>query len=102
MFLGPEGRKQLKELGDVTTIGIEMAVSIVVGLVGGMWLDEKFGTEPVFQGLGFLFGLAAAARSLYRVARKVKAKLEEPSSPHVPPSSEDNSGSARNPSPPPT
>lgn len=75
MFLGPEGRKQLKALGDVSTIGIEMAVSVIVGLVGGRWLDDTFATGRVFEIIGLLAGLAAAFRSLYRVARKVKQQL---------------------------
>ncbi|MCB9626156.1 MAG: AtpZ/AtpI family protein [Sandaracinaceae bacterium] len=75
MFLGPEGRKQLKALGDVSTIGIEMAVSVIVGLMGGRWLDDKLATGSVFEIIGLLAGLAAAFRSLYRVARKVKQQL---------------------------
>ena len=83
MFLGPEGRKQLKALGEVSTIGIEMAVSVILGVMGGTWLDEKFQTGSVFRLLGLLAGLAAAARSLYRVARKVRDQLktEPPDSP---------------------
>jgi F0F1-type ATP synthase assembly protein I len=75
MFLGPEGRKQLKALGDVSTIGIEMAVSVIVGVMGGSWLDDKLATGSVFELIGLFAGLAAASRSLYRVARKVKQQL---------------------------
>lgn len=87
MFLGPEGRKQLKALGEVSTIGIEMAVSVIVGVMGGQWLDEKFGTDSVFELLGLFAGLAAAFRSLYRVARKVKQQLgnAEPGTDPLPP-----------------
>ena len=87
MFLGPEGRKQLKALGEVSTIGIEMAVSVIVGVMGGKWLDEKFGTDSVFELLGLFAGLAAAFRSLYRVARKVKQQLgsTEPGTDPLPP-----------------
>lgn len=87
MFLGPEGRKQLKALGEVSTIGIEMAVSVIVGVKGGQWLDEKFGTDSVFELLGLFAGLAAAFRSLYRVARKVKQQLgnAEPGTDPLPP-----------------
>lgn len=103
MFLGPEGRKQLKALGEVSTIGIEMAVSVIVGVMGGKWLDEKFGTDSVFELLGLFAGLAAAFRSLYRVARKVKQKLGNaepgtdplpPPAPPQPPSSKPAAGTA--------
>lgn len=52
-----------------------MAVSVIVGVMGGRWLDDKFATGSVFELIGLFAGLAAAFRSLYRVARKVKKQL---------------------------
>jgi len=74
-FLGPEGRKQLRQLGRVGTIGFEMALSVAVGVLGGRWLDGRFGTEPWLGYLGLFFGLAAAARSFYRVAQETRRTL---------------------------
>ena len=75
-FLGPEGRKQMQQFGRVSTVGIELAVSIVIGYLGGEWLDLRFGTEPVLKWLGLGFGMAAGFRSLYRMARETQRKLD--------------------------
>ena len=83
MFLGPEARKQLAAAGRVTTIGIEMAVSLAVGLFGGRWLDAKFHTDGWLENIGIVLGLVAGFRSLYRLARRIKKQLaeEEPRNP---------------------
>lgn len=94
MWLGPEGRKQMKELGGVSTIGIEIAVSILIGIAGGQWLDEKFETEPLFFWLGLLAGLVAGFRSLYRLARKTQHELrkQQEQDRELPPSSARQAG----------
>lgn len=75
MLLGTQGRRQLAALGGVSLIGIEMAVSILVGYYGGRWLDGKFGTSPWLEWIGFAFGVAAGFRSLYRIAQREQKKL---------------------------
>ncbi len=77
MLLNREQREQLKQLGSLSTIGLEIGLSIAVGYLGGQWLDGKLGTEPWLQWIGFGFGLAAAARSLYRVVRRAQRMMEE-------------------------
>jgi len=74
VLLSNQGRKQLAALGGVSLIGIEMAVSILVGYYGGVWLDGKFGTTW-WQWVGFALGVAAGFRSLFRIAQKERARL---------------------------
>ncbi|MBW1875423.1 MAG: AtpZ/AtpI family protein, partial [Deltaproteobacteria bacterium] len=45
--------------------------------LGGEWLDGKLGTEPWLKWIGLGFGLAAGARSLYRVVRRAQRIMEE-------------------------
>ena len=40
---------------------------IVVGLFGGRWLDQQFGTGPLFLMLGLLLGLASSVYILYLI-----------------------------------
>ncbi len=47
-------------------IGWYFAACIVLGVVGGKWLDGRFGTEPVFTLIGVFIGLAAALYGGYR------------------------------------
>ena len=76
-LLDPEQRKQLLAAGRVSTVGLELALSIALGLLGGRWLDSKLGTEPWLQWIGFALGLAAGAMSIYTVTRSMREQLEE-------------------------
>jgi ATP synthase protein I len=76
-LLNREQREQLKQLGSLSTIGLELGLSITLGYLGGRWLDGKLGTEPWLQWIGLGLGLAAGARSLYRVVRRAQRMMEE-------------------------
>lgn len=56
---------------------MEVALSVVVGLFGGQWLDKKLGTGGWLTWIGFAYGLAAAARAIYRAVRKSTREAEE-------------------------
>ncbi|KPK11925.1 MAG: hypothetical protein AMJ62_16230 [Myxococcales bacterium SG8_38] len=77
MLLNREQREQLKKLGSLSTIGLELGLSIAFGYLGGQWLDSKLGTEPWLKWIGFGLGVAAGARSLYRVVRRAQRMIEE-------------------------
>ena len=62
----------MKAMGGVGTLGLEVALSIVVGLFGGQWLDGRFGTSPWLTLVGSAFGLAAAVRAIARQMRIMK------------------------------
>jgi ATP synthase protein I len=66
-----------KGLAGPGTLGLEVALSIAVGLFGGAWLDEKLGTSPWLTVVGLAYGLAAAGRALYRATKRVTRELEE-------------------------
>jgi ATP synthase protein I len=85
MLLGRETAKQLKKFGSVLTLGIEMGVSIAIGFLGGRFLDAKLGSGPWLQWVGLVFGIAAAFKSLYTVARKMRDELSQTSNPPEPP-----------------
>jgi len=77
MLLNKEQREQLKQLGSLSTIGLELGLSIALGYLGGRWLDGKLGTEPWLQWIGLGFGLAAGGVSLYRVVRRAQRMMEQ-------------------------
>jgi ATP synthase protein I len=76
-LIGPEGRKQLRQLGRLSTIGIEIALSVVFGILGGRWLDSKLNTSPYLTVLGMVLGVAAGFRSLYRTTRQEQKRLKD-------------------------
>ena len=66
----PEDRKLFKQIGYLSTAGLELSVSIAVGAGGGALLDSWLGTEPYLMLVGLVLGAIAGFRTLYRTAQK--------------------------------
>lgn len=64
--------KNWKGVGSFGTVGLEVVVGIVVGLLGGSWLDRKFGTEPYLAVGGFFLGVATAVKAMLRAWRDMQ------------------------------
>ena len=64
-----------KGTGTYSTIGLEIALSVVVGLFVGRWLDGKFHTHWLTP-VGFVYGLVAAGRSLWRVLKRANREAD--------------------------
>jgi ATP synthase protein I len=52
-------------------IGWFVALSILLGVVGGVWLDRKLGTGPVLVIVGLFLGLSTAFYGVYRMLRSI-------------------------------
>ena len=48
-------------------IGWYVGLSLVGGVVGGLWLDRRVGTVPLFTLLGLLLGVVVAFYGMYRM-----------------------------------
>ena len=48
-------------------VGWYVAICIVGGVWGGVWLDEKLGTSPLFLLIGLMLGLVIAGAGVYRM-----------------------------------
>lgn len=70
-------KQDWKAVGSYGTVGIEVVLSVLVGFIGGYWLDGKLGTGPWLTLIGLAYGIAAAARALYRAARRATKEAEE-------------------------
>jgi ATP synthase protein I len=66
-----------KDVGRYGTVGLELALSILVGLFAGRWLDAKLGSAPWLTLTGLGFGLAAAIRTLYRAVQAANRAAEQ-------------------------
>ena len=66
-----------RELGKYSALGLEMALSVVIGLGIGYYLDRWLGTAPWLMILWIAFGFAAGVRSLYRAAVRSGKDLEK-------------------------
>ena len=61
------------EAAKVSSVGLEMGVSIGIGWGVGYWLDGRYETGPWLMIVGLLFGVAAGFNGLIRTARQVHA-----------------------------
>jgi len=61
---GPGGVFQAIALA--TTIGMELAITVVLGYYGGQYIDEKFATGPWCMLAGVLIGLATGIIGVYK------------------------------------
>ncbi len=70
----------IREIGPYIDLGMSMAVSMTVGVLGGLWLDKKIHTTPLFLLIGFFFGATAGFWSIYRTVylKDRKDKNEHP------------------------
>ena len=48
-------------------VGFFIGGSILLGVVGGRWLDTKFNTEPLWMLVGLFLGLIIALYGVYRM-----------------------------------
>jgi len=75
--MNEEIKRLFKALAFLSTVGIAMAISIVMGVYIGRYLDKVFGTEPYLFYVFLGFGIAAAFRSLYVLYKRGKRELEK-------------------------
>lgn len=50
-------------------VGFFVAGSIVLGVVGGRWLDGRLNSEPLFLIIGLVLGIMVAFYSVYAMLR---------------------------------
>ncbi len=53
----------------LTGIGFYIAGSIILGLLGGLWLDSKLNSEPFFLIAGLILGIVVAFYGVYNMLR---------------------------------
>lgn len=53
------------------SLGFVVAASIVLGIVAGVYLDQKWNTKPLFTLIGLFLGLGAAGFGGYELVRSV-------------------------------
>ena len=73
-----EKRSLIKTVGLVSSMGISVALAIIIGVVIGRQLDKWFGTHPWFFFIFLLIGIAAGFRNIYIIAgREIRRDGED-------------------------
>ena len=66
----PPGQKRPGgPLGAALSLGLELAVTMLIGVSAGRWADERLGTAPALLLLGTASGFAAGLYLLVRSAK---------------------------------
>jgi ATP synthase protein I len=75
--LGPlekNQRKFYKRAFRYSAIGLEMGLSVAIGVTVGYYLDRYFGTRPWLTLIFLFIGLTAGFRSLYRLIKEIEKR----------------------------
>lgn len=57
-------------------IGLVMLVTVLVGVLGGDWVDQRLGTLPIFVLVGFFVGMAGGATASYRLISRFLTDID--------------------------
>ena len=61
---------------DLASIGITLALAIVIGYFGGKWIGGKLGNADIGSYIGFALGTAAGFIEMFRSIARWNRKLE--------------------------
>lgn len=75
---GDSNRRQLMyAFGVYSGVGMQLVISVVVGIFAGQWLDEKLGTGPWLMIIGLLLGTVAGFYNLIRILNNFQKKKQD-------------------------
>ncbi len=64
-------------LGVMMQVGVASLLIVLVSVFGGLWLDNQFGTKPMFTAGLVLAGIPITIVVMYRIARRSIARITE-------------------------
>ncbi len=56
--------------------GLTLAISVLMGLFAGRWIDTKLGTTPLFLLIGVFWGVGGSFYSLFLQLKKLQEEEE--------------------------
>jgi ATP synthase protein I len=68
--------RQFYQSLSASSVGLELGLSVVLGILFGRWLDGKLGTAPWMMLAFLLLGLVAGFRSLMRAVQRADRAAE--------------------------
>ena len=67
-----ETRHSLKDFAYFSSLGLQVALSIIIGLALGLYLDKRFATHPYLMFLGLGLGIAAGFKNIGLAIRNTR------------------------------
>ncbi len=74
MILKKTEKKDKRQYGDylsVSSIGIHLVITSIVGCVAGIYIDKWLDTAPVFTIILFLTGLVSGFRQIFKEVKRI-------------------------------
>ena len=62
-----DGIKRWRIALSLIGVGWYIGLSIIAGVLGGLWLDNKINTKPLFVIIGLILGTVVAVYGVYRM-----------------------------------
>jgi ATP synthase protein I len=76
--MAPKGEDNAwKALGELSTIGLALVLSTVIGLAGGYYLDRWLGSSPWLTLIGLVLGIAAGFVNLFRAVNRAGKRIDD-------------------------
>jgi ATP synthase protein I len=73
----PSPGSSMPGAGAAAGMGLQFAISVLLFLLAGQWLDRKLGTEPLFLILFVFVGAGASFYSIYRKLMEQQRRNDE-------------------------
>jgi F0F1-type ATP synthase assembly protein I len=58
-------------------IGLVLLVTVLAGVLGGYWVDQRLRTLPIFVLVGLFVGLGAGARAVHQLISRFLATFDD-------------------------
>ncbi len=65
----PDAKVPAPNWGIAFDLGLRLGISVIIGLGGGLLLDNLLRTSPIFTLIGMVLGIGAAMYTIWDVAR---------------------------------
>ncbi len=67
-----------KAVAELTSIGMSMVLSTIIGMAGGYYADRWLGTTPWLMLLGLVLGIVAGFVSMLRSVKAAERRMKDP------------------------
>jgi ATP synthase protein I len=77
LFLKRETRRYIRELAYYSSLGLQVALSIFIGVAIGVYLDRRFDYYPWLTLVFLVLGIAAGFRNIWLAIKKSERAQQE-------------------------